>query len=99
MCYNFDYIINFKDYLLQISIYQERFLLEWLLNPKSSKYNVSLSYKLDNSINLEYLEKACLFAFDDEIFYISFDKNNKPYKANYKTDDFIKHIKYNKENI
>jgi len=86
---------------MQISIYQERFLLEWLLNPSSAKYNVSLSYKLDSSVNLEYLEKACKYALDDENFYISFSKENKPYMANYKLDDFIKHIKYDgdEENI
>ncbi len=32
---------------MQISKYQESFLIEWLLDPKSSKYNVSVSYKLD----------------------------------------------------
>ncbi|MCF6309164.1 MAG: amino acid adenylation domain-containing protein [Sulfurimonas sp.] len=84
---------------MQISIYQERFLLEWLLNPKSSKYNVSLSYKLDNSVNLKYLEKACKYALDDENFYISFNKENKPYRADYSLNDFITYIEYDEDNI
>ncbi len=75
---------------LEISEYQKRFFLEWVIDPSSTKYNVSFVYKIKGELDKEILKKACeKFTQDNEIVHARFSADGeKCFYSNYKIDDF-----------
>ncbi|MED7789340.1 condensation domain-containing protein [Francisella sp. 19X1-34] len=76
---------------LPISEYQKRFFLEWAIDPESTKYNISLVYKITGNLDKKALKKACeKFTQDNEVVHARYSKDGeKCFYGNYKIDDFL----------
>jgi len=79
---------------LPISEYQKRFFLEWAIDPDSTKYNVSLVYKIKGSLNKEDLKKACeRFTQDNEVVHARYSEDGeKCFYSDYTIDDFYEEL-------
>lgn len=83
-------IVNNLLRQLPISEYQKRFFVEWVLDPESSRYNVSLTYKLHGDLNKDALKKACEeFIKKHEIMHALYNEDSTEcYYGNYAIDEF-----------
>ncbi len=75
---------------LPISIYQKRFILEWLLSPNDDTYNTSMVFRLGSTLNRAAFKKAFgHFIENNEILHARFSKDGTEcYYGNYDIDDF-----------
>ncbi|MFT4693256.1 MAG: amino acid adenylation domain-containing protein [Francisella sp.] len=79
---------------LPISEYQKRFFLEWAIDPDSTKYNVSLVYKIKGDLNKQALKRACeKFTQDNEVVHARYsDDGENCFYGDYKIDDFYEEL-------
>jgi hypothetical protein len=75
---------------LPISEYQKRFFLEWAIDPESTKYNVSLIFKLEGCLNKEALRSACEnFIKNNEVVHARYSEDGeKCFYSDYSIEDF-----------
>ncbi|WP_150468139.1 non-ribosomal peptide synthetase [Francisella sp. SYW-9] len=75
---------------LPISYHQKRFFLEWAIDPISTKYNLSLVYKIKGNLKKDSLKQACQkFINDNEVFHARYSQNGeKCFYGDYSIDDF-----------
>lgn len=84
---------------LPISYHQKRFFLEWAVDPISTKYNLSLVYKIDGNLDRDSLKQACeKFINDNEIFHAKYSENGeKCFYGNYGISDFYIELNLEKD--
>lgn len=85
--------------LLPISEYQKRFFLEWVLNPNSSEYNVSMVSKINGNLHKEQLKQACnILIQEHKIVHARYNLDGSEcYNGNYTIDDFYEEVFLNKD--
>ncbi|MBK2239031.1 non-ribosomal peptide synthetase, partial [Francisella philomiragia] len=79
---------------LPVSEYQKRFFVEWALDPDSTKYNVSLLYKIEGELNKNALKSACEnFIKNNEVVHARYSEDGEQcFYSDYSIEDFYTHI-------
>lgn len=82
---------------LPISEYQQRFFLEWAMDPEGNTYNVAFVYKIIGNLDVTRLIQACeAFITNHEIYHAKYNEDGSNcYFGNYLVKDFFHQYELN----